>query len=99
MNNDSAIGSLFATISSLSPKYHALLSENTQKVRSVLDQSRRRSHLDEKDVSRIFSLKHNGGCSNPQIARVMKVSDITIYNVLKRKHKLSANWPKHPNEK
>jgi DNA invertase Pin-like site-specific DNA recombinase len=93
-----ALDSLFATISRLSPKYHKLLSGNASKVEAMLDASRRRDPLQEKDVSKIFSLKWNGGCANTQIAKVMSVSDVTVYNVLSRKHKLSANWPKHKKE-
>lgn len=95
---ETAIGSLFATISRLSPQYHVLANANADQVESVLDRSRRRDQLQEKDIAKIFSLKHNGGCPNTQIARVMNISDVTVYNILKRKHKLSANWPKHEKE-
>jgi len=96
--NTNPISSLFATISRLSPKYHALANANADKVESVLDASRRRDQLEEKDIAKIFSLKYNGGCPNTQIARVMNLSDVTVYHILKRKHKLSANWPKHEKE-
>jgi hypothetical protein len=96
--NENAVASLFATISRLSPQYHVLVNANADQVESVLDRSRRRDQLQEKDIAKIFSLKYNGGCPNTQIARVMNISDVTVYHILKRKHKLSANWPKHEKE-
>ena len=96
--NENAVSSLFATISRLSPQYHVLVNANADEVESVLDRSRRREQLREKDIAKIFSLKYNGGCPNTQIARVMNVSDVTVYNILRRRHKLSANWPKHEKE-
>jgi hypothetical protein len=96
--NENAVSSLFATISRLSPQYHVLVNANAEKVESVLDESRRREQLREKDIAKIFSLKYNGGCPNTQIARVMNISDVTVYNILRRRHKLSANWPKHEKE-
>jgi DNA invertase Pin-like site-specific DNA recombinase len=96
--NENAVASLFATISRLSPQYHVLANANSDQVESVLDRSRRREQLQEKDIAKIFSLKYNGGCPNTQIARVMNISDVTVYHILKRKHKLSANWPKHEKE-
>jgi DNA invertase Pin-like site-specific DNA recombinase len=95
---ETAIGSLFATISRLSPQYHVLANANSDQVESVLDRSRRREQLQGKDIAKIFSLKFNGGCPNTQIARVMNISDVTVYNILRRRHKLSANWPKHEKE-
>lgn len=95
---ETAIGSLFATISRLSPQYHVLANANADQVESVLDRSRRRDQLQEKDIAKIFSLKYNGACPNTQIARVMNISDVTVYNILRRRHKLSANWPKHEKE-
>ena len=53
--NETAVASLFETISRLSPKYHALVNANADEVESVLDQSRRREQLQEKDIAKIFS--------------------------------------------
>jgi len=97
--NENAVASLFATISRLSPQYHVLVNANADQVEAVLDRKRRRDQLSDKDVERIFSLKYNGGCGNTQIGKVIGVSDVTVYNVLARKHKLSANTPKHPKER
>jgi hypothetical protein len=97
--NENAIGiALCDHLSDCSPQYHVLANANSDRVESVLDRSRRRDQLQEKDIAKIFSLKYNGGCPNTQIARVMNISDVTVYHILKRKHRLSANWPKHEKE-
>ena len=52
--NENAVASLFATISRLSPQYHVLANANSDRVESVLDRSRRRDQLQEKDIAKIF---------------------------------------------
>ena len=76
---------------------------NASEFEAVLDRKRRDrggrpTELTQAKVDQVFDLYYGQQLAQWKVAALMKMPTVTVWSILHRKIKISANQPKHKNE-
>jgi hypothetical protein len=100
---ENAATSVMNLIRSLGPRYRQMANADSDAFHCQIYRTRRQraqlpTMLTEEEIDRIFLLRHERGLRIEDIAKETTRTATTVSRILNRKHKLSANYPKHKNE-
>ena len=95
--------SLMNLVRSLGPKYLQLANDSAEDLHQSIYKGRRQKkglhvEITKEDVAEIFSLRYDQNLRLKDVATRSLRSAGTVGIILNRKHKMSANHPKHRNE-